>query len=290
MGTHLLATVFRWSRPLAHYLGPLLPAARRTFHAALRMRYSDGALMTAMQNGREWRLAPDVALRGAFQEFATIEWFRSCVRPGMTVIDVGANVGQMTLELAVLVGAAGKVLSIEPGRGNLALLHRHVRGNGMQDRVEIVEAACAEAHGGEVEFYVAGDSLTSVGSGHSLAGADAIQRAAPGVAVHVARCAKVSIDGLCAERGLTPSMIKIDVEGGELMVLAGAKQTLAIARPLVLVGFHPFAFADALAASDELRRLLGEVGYRLEDAPRTGPFELREYVAVPRIDWNAHDQ
>jgi FkbM family methyltransferase len=253
------------------------------------MRYSNGALMTATQNGREWRLVPEIALLGASQELPTIEWFRRSVRPGMTVIDVGANVGQMTLELAVLVGAAGKVLSIEPGRGNLALLQRHVRGNGLQDRVEIVEAACAEAHGGEVDFYVAGDNLASVGSGHSLAGADAIQRGAPGIAVHVARCAKVSVDGLCAERGLTPSMIKIDVEGGELMVLAGAKHTLATARPLVLVGFHPFAFADVLAASNELRRVFDEVGYRLEDAPRTGPFELREYVAVPRIDWNEHD-
>jgi FkbM family methyltransferase len=289
MGTHLLATVFRWSRPLGPYLRPLRPAARRTFLALLRMRYSNGALMTVMQNGREWRLVPEIALLGPAQELETIEWFRSCVRPGMTVIDVGANVGQMTLELAVLVGAAGKVVSIEPGRGNLALLRRHVSGNGMQDRVEIVEAACAEAHGGEVDFYVAGDTLASVGSGHSLAGTDAIQRGAPGIAVHVARCAKVSVDGLCAERGLTPSMIKIDVEGGELRVLAGAKQTLATARPLVLVGFHPFAFADALAASNELRRALDEVGYQLEDAPRTGPFELREYVAVPRSDWNQHE-
>jgi hypothetical protein len=84
-------------------------------------------------------------------------------------------------------------------------------------------------------------------------------------------------------------MIKIDVEGGELGVLAGAQHTLATARPLVLVGFHPFAFADALAASDELRRVLDQAGYRLADAPRTGPFELREYVAVPRIDWNEHE-
>jgi FkbM family methyltransferase len=253
------------------------------------MRYADGALMTAMQNGREWRLAPEVALRGEFQELATIEWFRRCVRAGMTVIDVGANVGQMTLELAVLVGPHGKVVSIEPGRGNLALLRRHVSGNGLQERVEIVEAACAEAHGGEVEFYVAGDDAASVGSGHSLAGADAIQRGAPGIAVHLARCAKVSIDGLCSERRLTPSLIKIDVEGGELRVLAGAKHTLTTARPLVLVGFHPFAFADLRAASDELRQLLDEVGYELEDAPRHGPFELREYVAVPRIDWSPHD-
>ena len=114
--------MFRSWRSVAPPLGPLRAPARWTFQALMRLRYSRGALMTATQNGREWRLAPEVALRGAFQEFATVEWFRSLVRPGMTVIDVGANVGQMTLELGVLVGSTGRVLSIEPGRGNLDLL------------------------------------------------------------------------------------------------------------------------------------------------------------------------
>jgi FkbM family methyltransferase len=199
----------------------------------------------------------------------------------MTVLDVGANVGQMTLELATLVGPSGRVLAIEPGRGTLELLRLHLRENRLTDRVEVVEAACADMHGGEVEFFVAGESAESVGSGHTMAGVDAIHRGAPEMAVHRVRCARVSIDGLCSERNLRPDVIKIDVEGAELHVLRGARQTLSSARPRVRVGFHPFAFEDPAAASDELRRYFADLGYRIENAPSTGPLALEEYVAVP---------
>jgi len=281
MAQHLLVSMHRWSRTVAPYLGPLRGIARKAFRALLNRRYPGDALVSAEQNGRLWRLRPEVALRGAFQELQTIEWFRSVVKPGMTVLDVGANVGQMTLELAELVGPRGRVLSIEPGAGNLEVLEIHVRANEMQDRVEVVAAACAETHGGEVEFFVAGENASSVGSGHSLAGPDAIHRGTPDIAVHSVRCPRVSIDGLCSERGIAPAMIKIDVEGAELKVLAGALGTLTKARPLLRIGFHPFAFDDALAASDELRRLLSEAGYRIEHSPATGALALEDYVAVP---------
>jgi FkbM family methyltransferase len=277
----LLVSIHRWSRGLASHLGPFRGVARKTFRTLFALRYRPGALTDAEQNGRRWRLSPEVALRGALQEFETIEWFRKMVRPGMAVIDVGANVGQMSLELGFLVGEQGKVLAIEPGRGNLEVLKAHLRANGMDRRVTVIEAACAETHGGEVEFYVAGDGPDCVGSGHSLAGAAAIHRGNPDIPVYTVQCKRVSIDGIVAEHRITPSLIKIDVEGAELQVLAGAKHTLAKVRPAVRVGFHPFAFEDVVSASDELRRIFAEAGYRMENAPATGPLELEEYVALP---------
>jgi FkbM family methyltransferase len=281
MSTHLLVSIHRWSRSIAQYLGPLRPVASVAFQTLMRLRHPPGTVVSASQNGRQWKLVPEVALRGALQEFDTVEWFRSVVRPGMTALDVGANVGQMTLELAALVGPSGRVLAIEPGRGNLELLQLHLIENGMRDRVEVVEAACADVHGGEIEFFVAGEHAASVGSGHSIAGTDAIRRGAPHSRVHRVCCARVSIDGLCSERDLRPDVIKIDVEGGELHVLRGAQRTLARVRPRVRFGFHPFAFEDPAAASDELRRFFADLGYRIENAPDVGPLALDEYAAVP---------
>ncbi len=280
MAQDLLVTVHRLSRRVAPLLGPLRGVARTTFARLMQLRYGDGGLTVAVQNDRRWKLIPEVALRGEHQEFETVEWFRQVVRPGMQVLDVGANVGQMSLELGALVGPQGRVVAIEPAQGNLQALKTHIEANGMGARIDVVPAACASEHGGQMSFFVAGARADSVGSGHA-ASAEGIQRAHPSIAVHEVRVPRVSIDGLCAERALRPSLIKIDVEGGELGVLAGARQTIASCRPLVRLAFHPFAFESPLEASDEVRRFFEGFDYELR-APEKGALALEEYVALPR--------
>lgn len=262
----------------------LRPLAQRCFRALLARRYGEtGGLATVVQNDREWQLDPEVALRGNFAEFETIEWLRKVVQPGMCVFDVGANVGQMTLEMAYLVGPTGRVVAIEPAGGNLAVLRRHVAGNGFADRVEIIAAACADRAGGTVEMTIFGADAEAVGSGHTLArGTEPLHELArqqPHVTVQVPT---VSMDALRAGHGLDPDVIKIDVEGAELDVLRGARNTLRECRPKVRVGFHPFAFPDPTSASNELRRLLDECGYTLLPAEAPPTLELAEYVAAPR--------
>lgn len=279
MAQDLLARIHRLSRSIAGRLGPVRPLARGAFRALLGLRYGGEALMRAEQNGRVWLLDPEVALRGASQEFDTIQWFRGEVRPGMTVVDVGANVGQMTLELAALVGSAGRVISIEPASGNVKLLRRHVEANGFSDRVEIIEAACSDAEG-TVRLFIGGDSVDAVGSGHTLAGAAVVAQQHAAQAVHEQQVRAVTVDGVCRARSLRPQVVKIDVEGAELSVLRGMEETLEAARPLVRVGFHPFAFDDPAAASAELRRLFAAARYELL-APPANPLALEEYVARP---------
>lgn len=235
--------------------------------------------MRAEQNGRAWLLAPEVALRGALEEFETIAWFREVVRPGMTVIDVGANVGQMTLELAELVGPDGRVLSVEPAPGNVEVLRRHVTANGFAERVEILAAACSDSDG-QVNLFVLGERDDTVGSGHTLAGEAALRRQGSEGQVTERSVQAFTVDSLCAIRSIKPRVVKIDVEGAELLVLRGMKQTLRTARPFVRVAFHPFAFDDVPRASDELRGFFQDVGYTL-DAPPSGALGLEEYVAAP---------
>jgi FkbM family methyltransferase len=199
------------------------------------------------------------------------------------VLDVGANVGQMTLEAAALAGPSGRVVAIEPGRGNLEYLHQHVDGNGFHDRVSVIEAACADEDGGEVTFFVAtadGDA-GAVGSGHNIIGAAPILKQKSDLEVREVRVPRVSIDGICRRLAARPGVIKIDVEGAELLVLKGAGETLRHARPRVRVGFHPFAFDDPAAASAELRRLAEAAGYRVDGVAPGETLGLAEYNLVP---------
>jgi FkbM family methyltransferase len=269
--------------PIARKLG-VQRIARRVYDEIASRRFPPGRLVTARQNGRVWKLRREVAERGEFQEPDTIAWLRRVVRPGMTVIDVGANVGQMTLEMAALVGAGGRVIAVEPGVGNLEYLRQHVQGNDLADRVTIVEAACAEADGGEVTFFVASDdgATGAVGSGHNIVGADAIYKQNSQLQVREQRVPRVSIDGLCARLAVRPDVIKVDVEGAELMVVKGAQHTLALRGLVLRVGFHPFAFDDPGAASKELLGLAEGAGYRVSDVPPDGTLRLAEYNWSPK--------
>jgi len=269
--------------PVARKLG-VQRIARRVYEKVAARRYPPGSLVTARQNGRVWRLRREVAERGELQEFETIEWLREVIRPGMTVIDVGANVGQMTMEMAELVGASGRVIAIEPSTGNLECLREHVAGNGLASRVTVVPAACAQQDGGEVTFFVASTdgAAGAVGSGHNIIGSHAILSQNSSLQVREERVPRVSLDGLCARLGIAPTVVKIDVEGAELMVMEGARVILSHARPAVRVGFHPFAFSDPQAASTELCELADTLGYRLDGVKSGERLGLAEFNWIPR--------
>ena len=78
---------------------------------------------------------------------------RELIKPGMTVYDVGANIGYVTLMLAKLIGAQGKVYAFEALPDNVERLRRNVELNGFNDRVNIFPGAVA-AGAGEVKFLV----------------------------------------------------------------------------------------------------------------------------------------
>ena len=274
----VLLPVYRVLRPVVDRCR--LNTLARPVWAAL-WKGEAGGLIRAKQNGRTWWLDPDVALRGDEAEIETITWLRSVIEPGMTVVDVGANVGQMTLEMAHLVGPAGRVIAIEPGPGNLAVLRRHVEGNGFSDRVTIVAAACCAVHRGKMELDIPGGNAAGVGSGFQLAGIgiapNPIAASLPSVKLNVGT---VSLDGLMVELGASPAVLKIDVEGAEVEVIRGAADLLARKKPAFRCGFHPFAFADPAQAQRTIEALLEDAGLHA-DREAGVPWGLSEINAAP---------
>lgn len=145
--------------------------------------------------------------------------FEQQLRPGATLLDVGAHVGYYTLLAARLVGSGGSVYAFEPNPRNCAFLRRHVAANGC-DHVRVEEAAAANVNG------VAGfDFGTGSGTGHLAAGG----------AVEVRT---VRLDDFCRDHDIAPDAIKIDVEGAELDVLHGAEQTIVAHRSTIFLSTH----------------------------------------------------
>ena len=161
------------------------------------------------------------------------------IRPGYTVLDIGANLGLTALVASARTGPQGRVVAFEPSPPNLAMLHYHLQKNRAGNVT--VEPSCVGSTTGKTEF-----SLINEGSHSSNSITFSRKAEVPfvGTALQQVVVPVTTVDAYCAANGLTPQVIKIDVEGAELEVLLGAAETIRSARPVILMGVHPFWWPD----------------------------------------------
>jgi FkbM family methyltransferase len=152
------------------------------------------------------------------------------VRPGWVAYDVGANIGYISLLLAKAVGDSGKVFAFEALPANVERLGENLRLNGMQDRVTVFPGAVTGASG-PVRFLVGPSG--GMGKAEGSAGRQEVHYSnaitVPGVALD---------DFVFEEEHPAPQVVKIDIEGGEVLALPGMSRVLVEARPVVLLELH----------------------------------------------------
>ena len=95
---------------------------------------------------------------------------------------------------------------------------------------------------------------------------------------------QVALDGYCQIHGLAPEVIKIDVEGSEIGVLEGGRDTLGRRRPLIFLSVHPAELGLLGRTTDELAGLIDDLGYDCRDVDGNAveSFRLDEYLLAPR--------
>jgi FkbM family methyltransferase len=171
-------------------------------------------------------------------------------KPGDVFVDVGANIGNWMLEAARCVGAQGRVLAVEPVPYLAEALRKTARANRL-GCVTVAEVALAEA-GGTRPFSV--ERGNSGGSRFGMVDDDGGREFSP-ITVRTVR-----LDDLVQEHALERlDVLKIDVEGFESDVLAGATASLARFRPAILMECGQ----DDDARREILRRILAGNGYEV---------------------------
>jgi FkbM family methyltransferase len=146
------------------------------------------------------------------------------LRPSMTAVDVGANLGLHSLFFASRVGPGGKVFAFEPEPDNCALLVRNIAHNHLENIEVFMNAAGAAS--GAIRLYLAEGSI----GGHS---------ASPSAGPRAIDVAAVRLDDCLRDRAARIDIVKIDVEGSEPLALAGFMETLTRDRPILLIEFAP---------------------------------------------------
>jgi FkbM family methyltransferase len=184
------------------------------------------------------------------------------LRPGMTVYDIGANVGFHAISAARRVGADAKVVCFEALPDNAKQIEYNASSNQFKN-IQVVVTALGNSEG-EAAFWTSKQptwgKLASVGKKPD--------KFAKEIKVRLRR-----LDSVVDELKLPPpALIKMDVEGSEIDVLEGARQTLERYRPIVLIEAH--------GTNGAIENFLVAIGYRVG--------VLGQNVPVAEAYWNAH--
>ncbi len=207
-----------------------LAAAFKTFLARKVLRTP---IVVRDRNGFQYIVHPEEPLFSLFyhgylgrSEAVEQDFCKKVLKPGMTVLDVGANIGQFTLLFASLVGPSGRVFSFEPCGSTMRRLKTHIALNDVKN-VTTEQTAAHHHHGSDVTLnvfpseYSAWNTLGHPKMFHRDRPHETLQP------VGQESVSTVAIDRFCQDRSIQQiDYLKVDVEGAELEVLMGCTDLL----------------------------------------------------------------
>ena len=231
--------------------------ALRPLHTRwLRARYT-GSGMPWEVNGERLRIDPNARhLVPRQSEVPLFEFLRRGIRPGDVVLDIGSFLGVYAMMAARWAGPSGRVIAFEPSASSFAILTRHLRMNGLETRVDARRAAVG-ASSGRTQLVVFEDEPYR----NMVAPVD------PGAAS--LDVALVTVDEVCASMDRRPTWIRMDVQGLEFDVLAGARDLLRHARGhlTIVAEMHPEQWIALGIAVRDVDGILEGLGLRARCLP-----------------------
>lgn len=234
-------------------------------------------------DGGDTGIVPHLMRDGWFDRTLT-DMINSLLEPGMTFVDVGANFGTYALIAADRVGPTGQVFAIEPAPAIAALLFETVAMNGFDARCEVLRCAASATKGTAVLHQ-----FTNRKGGNTLMPHIAqVARDRFGETIVATAVPTRTLDDIMAERRPDRiDVIKLDVEGSEHDVLAGARDTLWAYRPKLIIEWNNHFFADRPEAAEALYTLLTrDLRYRLR---RIEPGAKTRAIAREELMQGFHD-
>jgi FkbM family methyltransferase len=224
-------------------------------------------------------VSPDAGLRFYRRNLAAgdailFKMVGELVKPGDVVWDVGANVGLFAFAAANRAGPSGEVIAIEPDLWLVSLLRRScaVLDRSRNAAVMVLPAAISDS-GGLAKLHIASRARSS----NFLEGVGSTQAGGTRSTEHVIT---VTLDWLLGQMS-APDVLKIDVEGLEHKVLAGATEVLSKARPVIWCEVDP-------VNKEEVTKILRandyEIFYANQEPSQRQPLSQApwETLAIPR--------
>lgn len=176
---------------------------------------------------------------------------------GTTVIDIGANVGFFTRLFAHHL-RRGVVIAIEPETRNVADLKAMLMREGLTDRVRVIEALVTDQ---------IGERLLTI---------DPLHPANHHIGAEGVPTPSVTLDQVAESAPFPISLIKIDVQGAEMLVLAGGQKTISQHKPILYIEVSPDDLKRFDTSAEALLTRIAEQGYAFYQLTSDAPLLLTQ--------------
>lgn len=191
------------------------------------------------------------------------------IKNGMTIYDIGANIGYISLLMAKLCAPDGQVFSFEALPNNFKRLEENIRLNELENKIHVQPMAVVDKTD-QVQFLI--HSSTSMGKASGSAGrAEKYNQ-------------KIYVQGIAIDDFIfkghhaSPKIIKMDIEGGEVLAMKGMQRTLKELRPIFLIELHGREAAGAVW------KALNQNGYSISEIRKGYP----KVDSLDQLDWKAY--
>lgn len=203
--------------------------------------------------------------RHGYVDYDLTAFLLSHLRPGSTVLDVGAHIGYYTMLTGALVGSGGRVIAFEPTPSTLSVLRTNAR---HLPHATVVPAAVWSKRE-ELRFFDRGLGYSAYNSAFEARLPGVVRERVPSEPISVEA---ISLDDYVRTEGLHVDFVKIDAESAEAHVLSGMQDLLTRQQPVISLEVGDLDVTDAPSSRELVDTLLG-AGY---DA-----WELRRGTPVP---------
>jgi len=179
-----------------------------------------------------------------------IEFFKSVLKNGDVVLDLGAFQGDYALIAARKVGEHGKVYAFEPDPERYKFLLKNIKLNSFTN-IEALQLACSDQDG-YVEFAERDLMLNSILKDYGIHEPNPI------------KVKSTTLDSFIRSKNIIPTVIKIDIEGAELVALEGMKRILE-EHPVIFLELHPTLLPSHQLGIEKIIKILADNNFLIYD-------------------------
>ncbi len=185
-----------------------------------------------------------------------IQVIKEVLKPGMTVIDCGSNIGFYPLLEANILKNSGAIYAIEPDQRNYKLLEKNITLSPYGKIIKPYEMAVSNQNGVSKMFVAEQSNL------NKLSSKDDKTFSKRHVVDGTVDVKTITMDDFCNHENIIPDFIRMDIEGFEVEVFQGMKNLFTNAKSgfMVFLELHPHAYSEERSFAGELEKLF-KLGY-----------------------------